>query len=246
MQAAALPVRDRAPAPRRRILLVEDSERLAALIRDYLSRNGLELLVEGDGANAVQRYMAEQPDLVVLDVMLPNKDGYQICRELRAMSNVPILVYTARREDIDHVLGLELGADDYVVKPLEPRVLLARIEALLRRSSGGAQAKNDSTLVVGPVAVNRAARLVHFHDKAVDFTSADFDLFWLLFSRHGEPVTRDQLQRVLLNTPYDGVGRAIDSRVYRLRKKLEDAGASPDLIVSVRSSGYLLALDAHA
>ncbi len=228
----------------RRVLLVEDSPRLAALIRDYMNSHGLELIVEHDGAMAVQRFMAERPALVILDIMLPGKDGYQVCRELRAMSSVPILVYTARREDIDHVLGLELGADDYVVKPLEPRVLLARIEALLRRAGPEASGRaRESTLTMGHIAVNRPARLVTYQDRKVQLTPADFDLFWLLFSHCGNLVTRDQLQRVLRKIPYDGVGRAIDARVFRLRKKFEDAGAVPDLIVSVRSMGYLLAVE---
>ena len=228
----------------RRVLLVEDSPRLGALIRDYMNSHGLELIVEPDGAMAVQRFMAERPALVILDIMLPGKDGYQICREIRAMSNVPILVYTARREDIDHVLGLELGADDYVVKPLEPRVLLARIEALLRRaSSDTATRSRENTLTRGHIAVNRPARLVTYQEQKVQLTPADFDLFWLLFSHCGNLVTRDQLQRVLRKIPYDGVGRAIDARIFRLRKKFEQAGAAPDLIVSVRSMGYLLAIE---
>ncbi len=228
----------------RRVLLVEDSPRLGALIRDYMNGHGLELLVETDGAMAVQRFMADRPALVILDIMLPNKDGYQVCRELRAMSNVPILVYTARREDIDHVLGLELGADDYVVKPLEPRVLLARIEALLRRAGSDPSSRaREGTLVRGHIAVNRPARLVHYQGQRVQLTPADFDLFWLLFSHCGNLVTRDQLQRVLRKIPYDGVGRAIDARIFRLRKKFEASGAPPDLIVSVRSMGYLLAVE---
>ena len=226
----------------RRILLVEDSPRLAGLIRDYMKSQGIELLVEADGAMAVQRVMTERPALVILDIMLPGKDGYQICRELRAMGNIPILVYTARRDDIDHVLGLELGADDYVVKPLEPRVLLARIEALLRRSGrGGPGQGRESTLTVGRIGVNRAARLVTYEGRKVHLTPADFDLFWVLFSHSGNLVSRDQLQRVLRKIPYDGVGRAIDARIFRLRKKFEQAGAGAELIVSVRSMGYLLA-----
>jgi DNA-binding response OmpR family regulator len=231
-------------AHRRCVLLVEDSPRLGALIREYMGGHGIEVVIEPDGASAVQRFMAERPSLVILDIMLPGKDGYQICRQLRSMSTVPILIYTARREDIDHVLGLELGADDYVVKPLEPRVLLARIEALLRRA-GNEQAGRgrDGMLTRGPIAVNRSARLVTHLDQRVQLTPTDFDLFWVLFSHCGDLVTRDELERVLRRVPYDGVGRTIDSRIFRLRKKFEQAGAPADLILSVRSKGYLLAVE---
>ncbi len=225
-------------------MMVEDDDRLSALVRDYLTGHDFEVLVEGNGALAVERFMTERPSLVILDLTLPGKDGYQVCREIRAMSSVPILIYTARRDDIDHVLGLELGADDFIVKSLEPRVLLARIEALLRRAGPDAAAKaRDPSLGLGPIAVNRAARQVTYRGRKVALTAADFDLFWLLFSHQANLVTRDRLQRVLRKIPYDGVGRAIDGRIFRLRKKFEQVGAPPDLIVSVRSMGYLLAIE---
>lgn len=228
----------------RRILMIEDDERLSTLVRDYLAGHGFEVLVENSGSTAVERFLAERPALVILDLTLPGKDGYQLCRELRAQSSVPILVYTSRRDDIDHVLGLELGADDFVVKSLEPRVLLARIQALLRRagSEHGGKAR-DPHLGSGHITVNRAARLVTYRGQKVELTSADFDLFWLLFSHQANLVTRDRLQRVLRKIPYDGVGRAIDGRIFRLRKKFEQVGAPADLIVSVRSMGYLLAVE---
>lgn len=228
----------------RRILMVEDDERLSTLVRDYLAGHGFEVLVENSGSAAVERFLAERPALVILDLTLPGKDGYQLCRELRAQSSVPILVYTSRRDDIDHVLGLELGADDFVVKSLEPRVLLARIQALLRRAGSEPHGKaRDPQLGSGHIAVNRAARLVTYRGQKVELTSADFDLFWLLFSHQANLVTRDRLQRVLRKIPYDGVGRAIDGRIFRLRKKFEQVGAPADLIVSVRSMGYLLAVE---
>lgn len=228
----------------RRILMIEDDERLSTLVRDYLAGHGFEVIVESNGSIAIERFLAERPSLVILDVTLPGKDGFQLCRELRAQSSVPILVYTSRRDDIDHVLGLELGADDFVVKSLEPRVLLARIQALLRRAATDSSARTrDPQLGAGHISVNRAARLVTYRGQKVDMTSADFDLFWLLFSHQANLVTRDRLQRVLRKIPYDGVGRAIDGRIFRLRKKFEQVGAPPDLIVSVRSMGYLLAVE---
>ena len=231
-------------SPLRRVLVVDDDERLTDLLRTYLGRHGFEVVVEGKGSVALERFVAERPTLVVLDLTLPGKDGFQVCREIRAISGVPILIYTARRDDIDHVLGLELGADDYVVKSVEPRVLLARIEALLRRAGSEASAKaRDPNVGAGYIAVNRAARQVTYRGRKVQLTAADFDLFWLLFSHQANLVTRDRLQRVLRKIPYDGVGRAIDGRIFRLRRKFEQAGAPPDLIVSVRSMGYLLAVE---
>jgi two-component system OmpR family response regulator/two-component system response regulator RstA len=142
------------------------------------------------------------------------------------------------------VLGLELGADDYVVKPLEPRVLLARIAALLRRTHDeqGARAR-DGSLSRGHFVVRRPARLVTYRGERVPLTSTDFDIFWLLFSHCGDLVTRDEFERVLRKVPYDGVGRTIDSRIFRLRKKFDQVGAPADMIVAVRSRGYVLTLE---
>ena len=227
--------------PRRRILLVEDSERLASLLRTFLDSRGYETFVEADGAQAVARYLSERPDLVILDLMLPGKDGFAICREVRAISNTPILVFTARADDIDHVLGLELGADDYVVKPLEPRVLLARVEALLRRSEREVKsARSQPSLNVGPFVITRSARSATYRGHPIDLTAADFELFWLLVSNYGNVVERDQLVRLLKLGSAGRVGRALDGRAFRLRKKLEEAGAPSTLVKSLRSQGYML------
>src|SRR3954468_10366333 len=138
-----------APVQRLRVLLVEDSQRLAASIRDYLERHNYEVFIEGDGMAATERCERLKPDLVILDLMLPGKDGLTICRELRRKDRLPILILTAKGENIDHVLGLEMGADDYVVKPVEPRVLLARIEALLRRTRAAPPEARDVKLTAG-------------------------------------------------------------------------------------------------
>ncbi len=226
---------------RRRILLVEDSERLSSLLKTFLESRGYETLVETDGSQATSRFLAERPDLVILDLMLPGKDGFQVCKEMRAISHAPILVFTARADDIDHVLGLELGADDYVVKPLEPRVLLARIEALLRRSERDAKAaRTQQALTVGPFVITRSARAATYRGKPLDLTAADFELFWLLVSNYGNVVDRDQLIRLLKLGGSGRVGRALDGRAFRLRKKLEEAGAPATLVKSLRSQGYML------
>ena len=178
--------RDPLPSSARhpRVLLVEDSARLAASIRDYLERHGYEVTVEGDGTVAAERFDRLKPELVVLDLMLPGKDGLTICREIRTRGTVPILILTAKGENIDQVLGLEMGADDYVVKPVEPRVLLARIEALLRRAGTRAGPAPESALSVGRLSIDGARRAASLDNRTIELTTGDFDILWLLAARH--------------------------------------------------------------
>ena len=247
MHAEALATRDIAPeaARRSRVLLVEDSVRLAASIHDYLERHGYEVLVEGDGLAVADRIERFRPELVVLDLMLPGKDGLSICRELRARgAGIPILMLTAKGENIDQVLGLEMGADDYVVKPVEPRVLLARIEALLRRTGSRAGPARPLRARAGRLEIDGSRRSALLDGREVDLTTGDFDILWLLASRHGTVVTRDEILRVVRGIDYDGLDRSIDARICRLRRKLQDAGGAETMIKTVRLKGYLFTGDA--
>jgi len=247
MHAEALASRDSAPeaARRSRVLLVEDSARLAASIRDYLERHGFEVLVEGDGLAVADRVERFRPELVVLDLMLPGKDGLTICRELRARGgSLPILMLTAKGENIDQVLGLEMGADDYVVKPVEPRVLLARVEALLRRAAPRAGRQAEAALTAGRIAIDGSRRAATLDGHDIELTTGDFDILWLLASRHGTVVTRDEILRVVRGIDYDGLDRSIDARICRLRRKLQDAGGAETMIKTVRLKGYLFTGDA--
>src|SRR5574344_1799303 len=158
-----------------KILIVEDDERLARLTQEYLIRNGLEVGVEPDGNRAIRRIIAEQPDLVVLDVMLPGADGLTICREVRPHYHQPILMLTARTEDMDQVLGLEMGADDYVAKPVQPRVLLARIRALLRRTDKVPEDEVAQRIEFDDLVIDNGGRSVTLNGELVDFTSAEYD-----------------------------------------------------------------------
>jgi two-component system response regulator RstA len=237
------------PAPaaataRARVLLVEDSARLAASIREYLERHGFEVFVEGDGLAAIDRFERLKPELVILDLMLPGKDGLAICREVRTIARTPVLILTAKGENIDQVLGLEMGADDYVVKPVEPRVLLARVEALLRRAKTAPPEPRDAKLVAGRLAIDAARRNASLDGRAVELTTGDFDILWLLASRAGSVVTRDEILRVVRGIDYDGLDRSIDARICRLRRKLEEAGGAESMIKTVRLRGYLFAGDA--
>jgi len=243
-QASVPRVASGVPARRVRVLLVEDSVRLAASIRDYLERHHYEVFIEGDGQAVAERFDRLRPDLVILDLMLPGKDGLTICRELRRHDSIPILMLTAKGENIDQVLGLEMGADDYVVKPVEPRVLLARIEALLRRVRSAPQEAREARLVAGRLAIDGARRAATIDSRAVELTTGDFDILWLLASRQGSVVTRDEILRVVRGIDYDGLDRSIDARICRLRRKLQEAGGAESMIKTVRLRGYLFAGDA--
>lgn len=237
----------RAPAAagrRRRVLLVEDSVRLAASIRDYLQQHGFEVVVETNGLAAGERFDRIAPELVILDLMLPGKDGLTLCREMRARSATPILMLTARGENIDQVLGLEMGADDYVVKPVEPRVLLARVEALLRRARPAPAELVENRIEAGRLAIDGSRRRASIDGRAVELTTGDFDILWLLASRQGQVVTRDEILRVVRGIDYDGLDRSIDARICRLRRKLQEAGGAEAMIKTVRLRGYLFAGDA--
>lgn len=217
-----------------KILLVEDDERLASLTAEYLRNNGHEVDVEGRGDTAVDRILNERPDLVVLDIMLPGEDGLSVCRKVRPQFGNPILMLTARGEELDQVVGLEMGADDYVAKPVSPRLLLARIKALLRRG-----APNDGDRVTcGSLSVDRAAREARVGEEVVDLTSAEFDLLWALARRPGEPISREDLLQELRGITWDGVDRSMDVRVSQLRRKLADFADHQDRIKTVRGVGY--------
>jgi len=227
-----------------RILIVEDDESLATLTKDYLESNGLKVAVEGDGGRAIERIKTEQPDLVVLDLMLPGEDGLAVCRIVRPYYKGPILMLTARTEDLDQVLGLEMGADDYVAKPVRPRVLLARIRALLRRVKEVPEEQvvdggSDKRLTFGNQVVDNAMREAWLEGKSIDLTSAEFDLLWLLSSSAGRVLTREEIFHQLRGIEYDGQDRSIDVRVSRIRPKVGDDPMNPKRIKTVRSKGYL-------
>lgn len=222
-----------------RVLIVEDDERLASLTQEYLIRNGLEVGVEADGTRAIRRIIEDQPDMVVLDIMLPGSDGLTVCREVRSQGyKQPILMLTARAEDMDQVLGLEMGADDYVSKPAQPRVLLARIRALLRRSDKVAE-EVPSCLDFGELVIDNGARSVILGGKPVEFTSAEYDLLWLLASNAGRILSREDIFERLRGIEYDGQDRSIDVRISRIRPKIGDDPENPRRIKTVRSKGYL-------
>jgi len=229
-----------------RILLVEDDDRLANLTAEYLRKNDFEVTIEGRGDTAESRILSEDPELVILDVMLPGKDGFEVCRAVREKYNGVILMLTARDEDLDQILGLELGADDYIAKPVPPRLLLARIKALLRRAPSTANPEEENVnpddaaeLAFGSFRISQATRSAHLGKDIIDLTTAEFDLLWLLARHAGSILSRDDLLQQLRGIGFDGLDRSIDARISRLRRKLGDDPENPTRIKTVRSKGYL-------
>jgi two-component system OmpR family response regulator/two-component system response regulator RstA len=228
-----------------RILLVEDDDRLAKLTAEYLQKNDFEVSIEVRGDTAEARILADDPDLVILDIMLPVKDGFEVCRSVRARYKGVILMLTARDEDLDQILGLELGADDYLSKPVQPRLLLARIKALLRRTPAPYETVDDpiqgkaAELSFGNFHISQATRSTHLGDETIDLTTAEFDLLWLLALHAGSILSRDDLLQQLRGIGFDGLDRSIDARISRLRRKLGDDPENPTRIKTVRGKGYL-------
>ena len=207
--------------------------------------------LETHGGAAVERIRSEQPDLVVLDLMLPGEDGLSICRRVRPQYSGPIIMLTARTDDLDQVLGLEMGADDYVSKPVKPRVLLARIRAMLRRVTENAQGQGGEVngeeparLQFNDLVVDRSMREAWLNDESIDLTSAEFDLLWLLASNAGRVLSREEIFTALRGIEYDGQDRSIDVRVSRIRPKSGDDPIHPRRIKTVRSKGYLFVKEA--
>jgi len=226
---------------KQQILLVEDDARLAALVSEYLGQHEFQVQIENRGDTAVGRFSPDETDLVILDLTLPGMDGLDVCREMRSRYRGPILMLTANGSDIDQVVGLELGADDYVVKPVEPRVLLARVRVLLRRAQHEIVAEPE--LQFGGLRLSRAAHEVVLQGKIIALTTQEFELLWLLASRHGEVLPRDEIYQQLRGLEYDGLDRTVDVCISHLRKKLGDDGDSPARIKTVWGKGYLFVAD---
>ena len=222
------------------VLLVEDDLRLAALTREYLESHGLAVIHVADGRRGLEEALSGRYDAVLLDLMLPGKDGLEVCRELRARSDVPIIVLTARGEEADRVMGLETGADDYLAKPFAPRELLARIRAVTRRAKGRA-GPAQGVVRVGSLRIDPAARTVELEGREVHLTGYEFALLEALARRAGRVLTREQLMELARGSAEDAFDRSIDVHVSRLRQKLGDDPRKPRLIKTVRGSGYVLA-----
>jgi DNA-binding response OmpR family regulator len=221
-----------------RILLIEDDPRLAAMVSEYLGKAGFNVTRAGNGSQALALHGREPFDALVLDLMLPDIDGLEICRRVRARADTPILMLTARGDAMDRVVGLELGADDYLPKPFEPRELLARLRAILRRHKG---AGPNDILHFGRLDIDRGAREVRLEGAPRPLTSYQFALLLALAERAGIVMSRDALMDVLRGEPLDAFDRSIDVHISRIRAAIEDDPRKPRRIITVRNAGYVFA-----
>ena len=225
------------------VLLAEDDKRLAELVKDYLEDHEFKVVVEEVGHNVPRCIHDLDPDIVILDIMLPGKDGLTVCKEVRPKYNGPILMLTARDSDMDQVLGLEFGADDYVIKPAEPRVLLARIRALLRRYQQPEKA-DVSELRFGSLFIQISSRKVTLEEQDVPLSSHEFDLLTTFARQAGKVLSREYLFNTIYGRHYDGLDRTVDVRISQLRKKLGDNSDNPTRIKTVWGRGYLFVAEA--
>jgi len=221
-----------------RVLLVEDDARLASMVADYLGEAGFRIGVAPTGAEAMRLVAAEDFDAVVLDLMLPDADGLDLCRRIRAKSDIPLLMLTARGDPLDRVVGLELGADDYLPKPFEPRELLARLRAILRRRH--APASND-VLRFGRLEIDKGAREVRLDGQRKAMTGHQFSLLLTLAERAGRVLSREALMDLTKGESLEDFDRSIDVHISRLRAAIEDDPKRPRRILTLRGAGYVFA-----
>lgn len=224
-----------------RILLIEDDPRLAAMVSEYLGTAGMRVSIAGTGEAGLETLARDGFDAVVLDLMLPGIDGLEVCRRLRALSgpaaDTPVLMLTARGDSADRVVGLELGADDYLPKPFEPRELLARLRAILRRG----RTRDADVLRFGRLEIDRGARALRLDGELREITSYQFDLLLNLAENAGRVLTREQLMDQVKGAPLEAFDRSIDVHVSRIRQAIEDDVKHPRRIITVRGAGYLFA-----
>jgi DNA-binding response OmpR family regulator len=226
-----------------RILLIDDDEKLGELMKAYFRRFDLDLLTATRPSAGLQLLQQQRPDLVVLDVMLPEQDGFEVCREIRKSSAVPIVMLTARGEVTDRIVGLELGADDYLPKPFEPRELVARIQNVLRRTRNRV-AQDSRELVFGDLVVNTERRSATMHGEPLDLTTMEYQLLVLFASNPGRTFNRDEILNELRGIDAQLFSRSVDILVSRLRQKLGDTSRSPKFIKTVWGTGYAFVADA--
>jgi DNA-binding response OmpR family regulator len=219
------------------ILIVEDEMKIARLVRDYLEHAGFRVIVTGEGGSAVASARGSKPDLIVLDLGLPDRDGLDVTRELRRSSNVPILMLTARGDEADRIVGLELGADDYIIKPFSPKELVARVRAVLRRTES-AHADGPEVMRVSDVEVDVPRMRVSIGERSVDVTPTEFELLRTLIREPGRVFTRAQLLDAVHGVAIESYERAIDAHVKNLRRKIEPTPGVPRYLLTVRGVGY--------
>jgi two-component system, OmpR family, response regulator CpxR len=230
----------------KRILVIDDDVELCQLVNRFLTQEGFEMEAVNSGSAGAERALSKRYALVVLDVMMPEVNGFDVLRRIRAQSHIPVLMLTAKGDALDRVLGLEMGADDYLAKPFNPQELVARIRAILRRLKPQADAKSPRTpLVVGDVEMDRGARVVRRQGEIVNLTSVEFDLLEALLKAPGQVISRETLTRDVLGREFSPFDRSIDTHVCNLRKKIGLLPQGTERIKGVRGIGYVYALPAE-
>ncbi|MFS2225745.1 two-component system response regulator RstA [Pantoea sp. B65] len=232
-----------------KIVFVEDDQDVGELIAAYLGRHDIDVIVESRGDRAEQVIVDADPDLVMLDIMLPGKDGMTLCRDLRSRWTGPIVLLTSLDSDMNHILALEMGANDYILKTTPPAVLLARLRLHLRQAGSSTSSNEDiapalsghKALRFGTLFIDPVNRQVALSDENIALSTADFDLLWELATHAGQTLNRDALLKTLRGVSYDGLDRSIDVAISRLRKKLHDSATEPYRIKTIRNRGYLFA-----
>lgn len=219
-----------------KVLIIDDDKKHSELLQAYFKRFGINLICAYDADSGFRRLNREDPDLLLLDVMLPGKDGFEICREVRKTSDLPIVMLTARGEVIDRVSGLELGADDYIGKPFEPRELVARVQAILRRSDAGGMSTNK--MEFDGICIDAVSRTVEVDGQTVELTSMEFELLLILARRHGKKLSRDDILSELRGIDAAILTRSVDIMISRLRAKLGDSVKPPRFIQTIWGRGY--------
>jgi len=226
-----------------RVLLIDDDGKLRKLLREYLEENGFQVLTLADGSKALDKIRTESPDIVILDIMLPGKDGLEILREIRRDYAVPVIMLTAKGEDTDRIVGLELGADDYLAKPFNPRELLARMKAVLRRvvheKAGVVEGDTDLYIKAGDLTLNRAKQNLLLEGMEVELSSTEYKILEVLMTRPNMVLNRDQLMNLARGRDFDAFDRSIDVHISKLRAKIESDPRSPKRIKTVWGSGYM-------
>lgn len=226
----------------KRVLIVDDEAHIRELARMYLEQEGFQVEEAADGEEALTRWQRDAPDLIILDLMLPKMDGWQVCRTIRASSDVPIIMLTARSDDVDKIVGLEMGADDYVTKPFNPRELAARVKAVLRRVQASSESvePKEAPLVLGDVHIDPAAREVRIKGHPVELRAKEFDLLWTLARHAGQVLSREQLLSQVWGYDFYGETRTVDVHIAHLRRHLKGSRVS---IETVWGIGYKLVVD---
>ncbi len=224
-------------------MIVDDDRKLRELLTEYLTEFGFQAATLSDGRGILKALKAENPDIIILDIMLPHMDGFEILREIRTTSSVPVIMLTARGEDADRIVGLELGADDYLPKPFNPRELLARIRAVLRRAEGhtasGPEGDGDHLVEAGGLVLNKAKRVVHTGSAEVALSSTEFEILRVLMEHPNRTLSRDQLMNMARGRDFMAFDRSIDVHISKLRAKVEKDPRSPERIQTVWGTGYI-------